>query len=101
MSAASLHDSKQVESPACAASDDDGESFPEHFVCPITFDVMSDPVVAADGHTYERTALEHWLQTHDRSPKTNEHLFNKVMIPNHVMRSQIVEHMEARGFRRE
>ena len=30
---------------------------PEEFVCPITFDEMQDPVVASDGHTYERSAI--------------------------------------------
>lgn len=45
---------------------------PDEFVCPITFDIMEDPVVAADGTTYERRAIEVWLQNHTTSPKTNE-----------------------------
>ena len=28
--------------------------------CPITQDIMTDPVMTADGHTYEREAIEHW-----------------------------------------
>eukprot|EP00566_Odontella_aurita_P025815 CAMPEP_0113591252 /NCGR_PEP_ID=MMETSP0015_2-20120614/37165_1 /TAXON_ID=2838 /ORGANISM="Odontella" /LENGTH=122 /DNA_ID=CAMNT_0000497611 /DNA_START=152 /DNA_END=517 /DNA_ORIENTATION=+ /assembly_acc=CAM_ASM_000160 len=45
-------------------------------VCPITQEVFRDPVVALDGHTYERTSLLMWFQTHRnggtmRSPTTN------------------------------
>ena len=34
---------------------------PDAFLCPITYDLMKDPVVASDGHTYERDALTHWF----------------------------------------
>ena len=27
-------------------------------------EVMSDPVMAADGHAHERSAIERWLATH-------------------------------------
>ncbi|KAL0048081.1 hypothetical protein WJX82_007291 [Trebouxia sp. C0006] len=39
------------------------------FRCPITKAVMVEPVIAADGHTYERAAMQHWLQHHPTSPK--------------------------------
>ena len=47
----------------------------ENFTCPITHSVMWDPVLADDGHTYERHAIEEWL-THrpkgqSTSPMTN------------------------------
>lgn len=31
------------------------------FKCPITHRVMRDPVVAADGHCYERSAISAWF----------------------------------------
>ena len=31
------------------------------FTCPITHEIMWEPVVASDGHTYERAAIERWL----------------------------------------
>ncbi len=43
---------------------------PEAFVCPITQDMMQEPVVASDGHTYERTAIELWLKNNNTSPMT-------------------------------
>lgn len=33
---------------------------PRELVCPITQEVLKDPVVAADGHTYERASLLTW-----------------------------------------
>ena len=43
---------------------------PRHFECPIECDVMHDPVSAADGHTYERSAIERWIRTSGVSPST-------------------------------
>jgi len=34
----------------------------DEFVCPITYELFRDPVVASDGFTYERTAIEKWLR---------------------------------------
>ena len=30
---------------------------PDHLACPITFDIMKDPVMLMSGHTYERVAI--------------------------------------------
>ena len=38
--------------------------------CPITMQGMTDPVVAADGHTYERSAIVDWMSRHKVSPIT-------------------------------
>ena len=48
----------------------------------MTHKVMTDPVIAADGHTYERMAIVEWLETHDTSPLTNDPLPSKVLFPN-------------------
>ena len=32
-----------------------------NFTCPITHDIMWEPVVTSDGHTYEKDAIEQWL----------------------------------------
>eukprot|EP00877_Chromochloris_zofingiensis_P001497 jgi/Chrzof1/11348/Cz05g33090.t1 len=66
-------------------------SAPGMYVCPITQDVMEDPVIAADGYTYERSAIESWLTTHNSSPMTNNLLRHKEVIPNHGLRSAISE----------
>ncbi len=46
---------------------------PEEYYCPITREVMEDPVIASDGHSYERSAIEDWLSgTNRTSPLTIE-----------------------------
>jgi sugar lactone lactonase YvrE len=52
------------------------------YLCPITMQRMVDPAVTADGHTYERLAIEQWLRTHDTSPMTGERLPNKTLSAN-------------------
>jgi Hint-domain/U-box domain/VWA / Hh protein intein-like/von Willebrand factor type A domain len=64
-------------------------SIPNEFYCPITFGLMQDPVIAADGHTYEREAIEQWLVNHSTSPKTNLPLTSTNLIPNIALRNTI------------
>ena len=47
---------------------------PCEFLCPISLEVMMDPVVAADGAFYERDAIERHFRSSRRSPMTNEYL---------------------------
>ncbi len=42
---------------------------------------MEDPAVCADGRIYERTAIGAWLANHGTSPKTNEPLHTRVLLP--------------------
>lgn len=42
--------------------------------CPITREIMYDPVVASDGVVYERDAIEKWLSMNSHSPVTKESL---------------------------
>lgn len=84
---------------------DDAENhqkLPPEFVDCITQEIMRDPVITADGHSYERTAIEKWLKHHDTSPKTGEVLppppggigVDKTLRPNHILRGQIIEYKE-------
>ena len=45
---------------------------PPAFICPITQELMEEPVVTQDGQTYERHAIEYWLRDHDTSPLTGQ-----------------------------
>jgi sugar lactone lactonase YvrE len=59
--------------------------------------LMDDPVVAADGHTYNRVDIENWLKHHNTSPHTNEEFESKALIPNIAMRRQINAWREEHG----
>lgn len=73
---------------------EDVDRFPDDVLCPITTELFEDPVVAADGHTYERSAILAWLSKHDTSPMTNEPLATKIIFDNIAMR-KIVERLIA------
>ncbi len=53
--------------------------------CPISGQPMKEPVVAADGHTYEKKAITRWLRTSNISPLTGQDLPHKELIPNYLL----------------
>jgi hypothetical protein len=62
------------------------------YKCPITAEIMTDPVCTADGFTYERTAIAEWLRTNDTSPSTGVRLACKRLIPNITVRC-LLQHL--------
>ncbi|KAJ1279187.1 hypothetical protein BS78_04G136100 [Paspalum vaginatum] len=63
---------------------------PEHFLCPISSEIMRDPVVLASGQTYDRRFIQEWLSAGNRTcPQTQQVLSNTVLIPNHLVRSMV------------
>lgn len=50
--------------------------------CPITQEACVDPVVASDGHTYERDAILRYLLQRNTSPMTRE-VIHDLVVPNH------------------
>lgn len=66
----------------------------DDFICPITQEIMDDPVIAVDGHTYDRIAIEEWFTHKTVSPKTNSQLDSSALLPNHLIKRQITEWKE-------
>ncbi|CAJ1399357.1 unnamed protein product [Effrenium voratum] len=64
---------------------------PNEFLCPISQQVMEDPVITADGHTYDRAQIERWLRDQATSPITGEQLQHKNLVPNHSLRKLIMD----------
>ncbi len=67
---------------------------PDVFHCPITMDIMRDPVVASDGHTYERLSLSELIRRQKSSPMTREVLDPRVVIPNIALRKRIRSYID-------
>ena len=68
--------------------------YPPMFLCPITQELMKDPVIATDGHTYERTAIETWTrQGRNVSPMTNVPFTGSTLLPNRNLKSAIATYM--------
>ncbi|GJP56340.1 hypothetical protein CLOM_g15401 [Closterium sp. NIES-68] len=62
------------------------------FICPLSKEVMRDPVVAGDGFTYEREHIEHWMATCTLSPSTGQPLPHTCLTPNNVLKTLIASH---------
>ena len=73
----------------------DPSNIPPDFECPILMEAMIDPVICSDGFSYERAAIEEWLRRHGTSPKTNEVLPNKNLIPNKTLKAAIITWRES------
>ncbi|KAL0040614.1 hypothetical protein WJX77_012463 [Trebouxia sp. C0004] len=74
---------------ACNDEQHDAAFLQSLFCCPILKAAMVDPVIAADGHTYERVAIEQWLQHGDISPVTGNALAHTRLLPNVLIRKAI------------
>ncbi len=69
---------------------------PDNLKCPLTYELMHDPVIAADGHTYERAAIEeHFARCKVKSPMKNVILKTPVVYSNLDKRSIINEWLDA------
>ncbi len=62
---------------------------PEEFFCPITGQIMYEPVFLCDGTAFEKDAIETWFQNHNTSPLTNIPLKNKDTTPVFLLKSMI------------
>jgi len=63
---------------------------PAKHECPLTCERMLDPVIAADGMSYERTAIMEWFfKGHLTSPMTRRDLASHELIPNRALKSLI------------
>lgn len=65
------------------------DEIPRNFRCPVTLDIMEDPVKADDNYTYERDAITSWMAEHsNRSPMTKQVLSTN-LIPNTNLKNDI------------
>lgn len=65
--------------------------FPDDFRCPISLEIMADPVILPSGHTFDRSSIQRWLDAgHRTCPITKLPLpGHPSLIPNHALRSLI------------
>ncbi|XP_066390190.1 U-box domain-containing protein 19-like [Miscanthus floridulus] len=66
---------------------------PETLQCPITLDLMTDPVTVSTGQTYDRESITRWIKAGCRTcPLTGERLRTADVVPNAALRG-IIERM--------
>lgn len=55
----------------------------EDLLCPISLELMTDPVTVSTGQTYDRSSIQKWLQAGNTiCPKTGKKLINTELLPN-------------------
>ena len=72
-----------------------GVSIPPYFRCPLSLELMSDPVIVASGQTYERQSIQKWLD-HGLTvcPNTHHRLVHTNLIPNYTVKAMIANWCE-------
>jgi hypothetical protein len=74
---------------------DDMESYvelmiPSNFICPLTLEIMNDPLLSRHGQSYERSAIMEWIhQGNMTCPMTRQPLRLSGLITNHTLKVQI------------
>ncbi|KAK8558614.1 hypothetical protein V6N13_098263 [Hibiscus sabdariffa] len=67
-----------------------GFQIPYHFRCPISLELMRDPVTLSTGQTYDRSSIESWVATGNTTcPVSRVPLTDFTFIPNHTLRRLI------------
>ena len=63
---------------------------PTHFRCPISLDMMKDPVTLSTGITYDRESIDTWIEGGNKTcPVTKQTLRTLDPVPNHSLRRMI------------
>ncbi|XP_059625485.1 E3 ubiquitin-protein ligase PUB23-like [Cornus florida] len=64
---------------------------PSYFLCPISMQLMGDPVTVSTGITYDRENIERWLYAfkNNTCPVTKQVVFDADLTPNHTLRRLI------------
>ncbi|XP_052254311.1 WD repeat, SAM and U-box domain-containing protein 1-like isoform X9 [Dreissena polymorpha] len=67
---------------------------PDEYLCPITREIMKDPVICSDGYSYERAAIASWMNKGKNcSPMTNAVLTSKDLTPNRSLKMLIQRYL--------
>lgn len=73
---------------------ENGMEIPHEFYCSISQDIMNDPVITCDGHTYDRYSIERWFQYNSTSPLTGLRLDSTVLISNMALKNAIDKYFQ-------
>lgn len=69
---------------------------PADFCCPLSLELMTDPVIVASGQTYERAYIRKWIDLGlTVCPKTSQILSHTNLIPNYTVKALIANWCES------
>jgi large subunit ribosomal protein L40e len=84
---------KSIDTMACEIS------IPEEYICPVSMEIMDDPVICEDGYTYERMSIVNLRNS--ISPLTREPINKKNLMSNRNLANAIERFKKANGISRE
>ncbi|XP_059654169.1 U-box domain-containing protein 15 [Cornus florida] len=99
---AGMEETSVLDDPVSSTSSEKCPSLiiPHEFLCPITLEIMTDPVIVATGQTYERESIKKWLDSnHQTCPKSGQTLNHLSLAPNFALRNLILQWCEKNNFK--
>ena len=70
------------------------ESIIEYLECPISLEIMKNPVIIETGHTFEDFEIKKHFRLHNTNPVTNLPLRSKKLTEN-ILLKQIIDYLES------
>jgi hypothetical protein len=84
-----LHKEMQGTSLLLSSSKSGISQIPEYFLCPITNEIMENPVIDQEGNTYDESAIRKWLSHQGISPITRNPMSVDDLVPNRALKQAI------------
>ncbi|KAJ1694304.1 hypothetical protein LUZ63_011002 [Rhynchospora breviuscula] len=76
-----------------------GVVIPPHFRCPLSLQLMLDPVILASGQTFERSFIQKWLDNGLRiCPMTRQNIQHTELVSNYTVKALISTWCEENNF---
>ncbi|OMJ71947.1 hypothetical protein SteCoe_29710 [Stentor coeruleus] len=78
--------------------EDENEQFEgenDLLLCPISQELMTDPVMTPYGHCFQRKNIEAWLSNHKTCPLTNNPLEISQLVPCYTVKAIVEEHIKS------
>jgi len=68
---------------------DSNNAIPDSFICPLTMELMKDPMMTIHGHNFEREAIIAWISMGNTCPLTRKPLCMRQLVSNKNLQFQI------------
>lgn len=79
-----------IKDPVAENKTPESPVIPSDFLCPISLELMKDPIIVATGQTYERSYIQRWIDCGNTTcPKTQQNLQNFILTPNYALKNLI------------
>ncbi|CAN4093735.1 unnamed protein product [Withania somnifera] len=88
----------KIKRPSSFNTPESQHPVPDEFRCPLSKELMRDPVILVTGQTYDRPFIQKWLKAENRTcPRTQQVLSHTILTPNHLIRKMISQWCKYNG----